>query len=137
MRASELPPRRHRSHTRAAEVRVSAAPVSHDLLRPLLELSGLLVEEVHSGSWLNAYLLAAGVNQVIEDYLHSDPLRLGELAAHLRRGGGPQHRAVAGTCSWLAQRAQAIVGRRRKRASLAPQETFSELVDALAGIVVA
>jgi hypothetical protein len=50
----------------------------HNLLNDLPGLGALLLREVRQGSWLNAYLLAAGMNQIVEDYLHPEPYFLGK-----------------------------------------------------------
>src|ERR1700690_1752029 len=44
-----------------------------NLLNDLATLGPLLLDEVRRASWFNAYLLAAGMNQIVEDYLHPDP----------------------------------------------------------------
>ena len=56
-----------------------------NLLNDLTGLGSLLVREVRQGAWLNAYLLAAGMNQIVEDYLHPDPYFLGKAADYLAR----------------------------------------------------
>ncbi len=59
--------------------------LTHNLLHNFLDLSQLLMEELTHNSWLNAYLLAAGMCQIVDDYLHPDPFRLGKVAKHLSR----------------------------------------------------
>src|SRR5438270_783476 len=44
----------------------------HDLLMDFDELKGLLGKELYRSGWLDAFLLAAGMNQILEDYLHRD-----------------------------------------------------------------
>jgi hydroxymethylpyrimidine pyrophosphatase-like HAD family hydrolase len=56
-----------------------------NLLNDLDTLVGLLVGEVARESWLNAFLLAAGVNQIVEDHLHGDGLSLRRVERHVRR----------------------------------------------------
>src|SRR5436853_7132695 len=56
-----------------------------NLLNDLETLCGLLVERVAIGDELNSYLLAAGAQQIVEDYLHRDPLSLSRGAARLER----------------------------------------------------
>src|SRR2546423_12247117 len=56
-----------------------------NLLSDLETLCGLLVERVAIGDVLNSYLLAAGAQQIVEDYLHRDPLSLSRGAATLER----------------------------------------------------
>jgi hydroxymethylpyrimidine pyrophosphatase-like HAD family hydrolase/hypoxanthine phosphoribosyltransferase len=60
-----------------------------NLLNSFDELCSLLTQEVRLGRWLNAYLLAAGVNQVIEDHLHPDPLHMGKIAKTVARTNLP------------------------------------------------
>lgn len=55
----------------------------YNLLNNFTELARLLLSELKRGSWLNAYLLAAGMNQIMEDYLHPDPYFLGKAAKYL------------------------------------------------------
>lgn len=56
-----------------------------NLLGDLDDLSDLLVAEVERQSWLNAFLLAAGMNQILEDHLHGHAILLARVARHLRR----------------------------------------------------
>ncbi len=60
------------------------------LLLDLL-LSGTAVRDhlrscVESGQWLDAYLLAAGLDQLVADALHPDPWSMRRAAAHLGQG---------------------------------------------------
>jgi HAD superfamily hydrolase (TIGR01484 family) len=55
----------------------------YNLLNDFAELAQLLLNELQHESWLNAYLLAAGMNQIMEDYLHPDPYFLGKAAKYL------------------------------------------------------
>jgi hydroxymethylpyrimidine pyrophosphatase-like HAD family hydrolase len=54
-----------------------------DLLSDFATLVELTPTEVSRGQWLDAYLLAAGANQVIEDFLHPDPLASNRLAGRV------------------------------------------------------
>ncbi len=49
-------------------------PKIYDLLHSFDEVAEMLQYEVERKSWLNAYLLAAGLNQIAEDYLHADTI---------------------------------------------------------------
>jgi hydroxymethylpyrimidine pyrophosphatase-like HAD family hydrolase len=60
-----------------------------NLLNSLVDLAALLPGEVERSAWLNAYLLAAGMNQIVEDELHPDPLLLGKAVKYLGRIQGP------------------------------------------------
>src|SRR5438477_2446455 len=70
---------------------VAAAAMPHaplalaNLLNDLETLVGLFANEVQRQSWLNAFLLAAGINQVIEDNLHEDGISLPRVQRHVRR----------------------------------------------------
>lgn len=57
----------------------------HNLLNSLADLASLLPRELEKGAWLNAYLLVAGMNQIVEDELHPDPLLLGKAAKYVSR----------------------------------------------------
>ena len=95
--------------TAAAPVRVDAlAPEvspaeSYDLVRSLDELGGLLLETLAGGFRLDAFLVAAGMHQIVADALHPDPFRLDEAASFL--GSTPVGRLVRLAGS-LAQRAR-------------------------------
>ena len=56
-----------------------------NLLNDLDALAPLLVERLAEGDLLNAFLVAAGMRQIGEDYLHRDPLFLGRMAGRMRR----------------------------------------------------
>ena len=43
-----------------------------DLLNDFEELTALFPFELRKQSWLNAYLLSAGMSQIVEDYLYAD-----------------------------------------------------------------
>ena len=66
-----------------------------NLLNDLDELVHLLHGVLAEGSALNAFLLAAGIGQVTEDYLYSDGTLLVKAAAHLRVAGNGGRAAAA------------------------------------------
>ena len=66
-----------------------------DLLNDLEELVELLRGELDNESWLNAYLLAAGISQVAEDYVESDRGLLLKAASHLGAIGSAVARAAS------------------------------------------
>jgi hydroxymethylpyrimidine pyrophosphatase-like HAD family hydrolase len=71
-----------------AEVDEAARPqASYNLLRSLDELATLFLETIGGAAWLDAFLLAAGLNQIIEDALHRDPFRLYDASRLLRSSG--------------------------------------------------
>ena len=77
------------------------API--DLLFSAAEIEEQLRLAIRERQWLDAYLLAAGLNQMVEDRLHPDPLQLRRAAGYLRgrgsraaRFGGRMSGAAAG-----------------------------------------
>ncbi len=78
------------------ELRSRAEPLLlRDLLNDLATLAPLLAQEVARGSWLDAYLLAAGMHQIVEDFLHRDPYGTDRIAKHVR-ALGPRWGVAAG-----------------------------------------
>jgi len=74
----------------AAALSAQAAPLRvHNLLNDLRALAPLLVDQLRQSAWLDAYLLAAGMNQIVEDYLHPDSFLLGRAAKYLTQLGAP------------------------------------------------
>jgi hydroxymethylpyrimidine pyrophosphatase-like HAD family hydrolase len=77
----------------AVEPVVAAAPpvlVVRDLLTDLVQITGWLAERLEAGDGLDAYLLAAGACQIVEDYQHRDVWSIRRIAAALaedRLGG--------------------------------------------------
>ena len=57
----------------------------HNLLNNAEEISSMLQKEVRLGAWLNAYLLASGLNQIVEDQIHRDPLSVGKISRNLSK----------------------------------------------------
>ena len=71
-----------------------------NLLNDVDALGPLLVERAAAGDHLNAFLLAAGMQQIAEDHVHRDPLFLHRAARRLRRHGpSPGMRGVAAATS--------------------------------------
>jgi hydroxymethylpyrimidine pyrophosphatase-like HAD family hydrolase len=103
----------------------------HNLLSDLPAMGSVFLTEVRRASWLNAYLLAAGMNQIIEDYLHPDPYFLNKVAGHVAHMRAPVGRLGAGTArsfaaalSFLRRRRGATpdVGRRQVELAALVQE---------------
>ena len=61
----------------------------HDLLLDFDELRGLLGKELYGRRWLDAFLLAAGMDQILEDHLHRDVAELERVSKTLASVGGP------------------------------------------------
>ena len=55
-----------------------------DLLSDASTLAGLLEQALGEEQWLDAFLLAAGLTQLVEDRLHGDPMQLSRTASYLR-----------------------------------------------------
>src|SRR5215471_15086109 len=72
-----------------------------DLLCGADELATQLRWALREGQWLDAYLLAAGLGQLVEDRLHADPLLLNRAASYLRSLPSRPAR-LAGTASAAA-----------------------------------
>ena len=66
-----------------------------NLHNTLPELAGLVVTALEGEDWLDAYLLAAGMGQLIDDYLEPDPLALRRISSFLAKDGGAAGRALA------------------------------------------
>lgn len=114
---------------------VAGQLVLADLLNDAATLARLMVAEAGRGSWLDAYLLAAGLNQVAEDWMHRDWLSM-RNAARVLSAAGTIGRIASGlvlllrTAGLLAR--QLDPGHRRTQRW---QAKLSELVDGLAGVV--
>lgn len=74
-----------------------------NLLNTFAELTSLVLGELRRDAPLNSYLLAAGINQIVEDYLHPDPFSLTRLPRHLTRLRRPVGPLAAITARWLAR----------------------------------
>lgn len=80
----------YRDDSRDATVAETMALVN--LLNDASELASLALRAVRRRSWLNAFLLAAGLDQIVEDALHRSPLGLAGIAdqlAPIRKPAGP------------------------------------------------
>jgi hydroxymethylpyrimidine pyrophosphatase-like HAD family hydrolase len=75
-----------------------------NLLNDIDLLAELLPGQTQVGAWLDAFLLSAGVVQVLEDALHPDPLALNRAGSRLRaRPDGIRHiGAAAGAVAAVA-----------------------------------
>lgn len=78
-----------------------------NLLNDFTQLVSLLDGELKQGSWLNAYLLAAGMNQIVDDFLHRDPYastKVAKILAPVRKPFGPLAATAARSIGALAWR---------------------------------
>src|SRR4030065_1044657 len=62
---------------------------THDLLHKFDALAKSFRFEIMHRSWVNAYLLAAGMDQIVEDYLHSHYLQLLKIVRSIEKIPGP------------------------------------------------
>ncbi|MGH2410858.1 MAG: hypothetical protein ACRDGS_10900, partial [Chloroflexota bacterium] len=107
-----------------------------NLLNDLTTLGPLLLSEVRQAAWLNAYLLAAGMNQIVEDYLHPDPYLLGKISGYL----APMHPPVGRSAAEIARGIAAAMSHHRSRRVTATrldgwQADAAALVQRLADLV--
>lgn len=107
-----------------------------DLLCDADTLTERLRDVLHDEQWLDAYLLAAGLGQLVEDRLHPDPFLLHRAASYLR--GLPSRSAclaaaVANGLGAVTGAGSGIANRRLARA----RQPLAELTLRLAGQVLA
>jgi len=77
-------------------IRASPSLRLHNLLNDIPTLAEHLIGRIEAGDSLDAFLLAAGIDQVLEDSLHPDPLALNVIADRLGgRGQGASSRVGA------------------------------------------
>jgi hypothetical protein len=118
---------------------VGASPESLAVLNlhsTLPELAGLVGVALERESWLDAFLLTAGMSQLVDDYLEGDPLSLGRISSFLANDGGGVGRVLAGAtrpgASALARAATirpAVAGVQRLGATLeSALEALAELI---------
>src|SRR5579859_5152673 len=91
----------------AKNLTISAPLPICNLLNNLEELKQLLLAAVQGESWLNAFLLAAGMNQIVEDYLHPDPLMVGKSKKYLSHLARP----IRLPAVWSAEVAEVVLPR--------------------------
>lgn len=109
-----------------------------NLLNDLDGLAALLRDELARGSSLNSFLLAAGMNQIVEDHLHENAISLGRVARHVRRIAPPPFGSMAAAgvraadvSIWAARNLASS-----ERHSVEWQRLAASLVDRLADAVV-
>jgi hydroxymethylpyrimidine pyrophosphatase-like HAD family hydrolase/adenine/guanine phosphoribosyltransferase-like PRPP-binding protein len=106
-----------------------------NLLNDLAALGPLLRKAAQAEIWLDAYLISAGMNQIIDDYLHNAPYPLDEAAGLLLKAESPAARLAGRTVAAGARATRQLLaaskGARRARRW---QRRVAELVDQLAEI---
>jgi hypothetical protein len=108
--------------------------VVSDLFLDGAQVVAYLRRSVTVGAWLDAYLFAAGLSQLVDDDLHPDPASLQRAAAYLRTRGGRTGAAAALVAGTAAGAVRPLTRTPRRRALLGLQATVRSLVDVLAGI---
>ncbi len=108
------------------------------LLNDLDELSQLLERAASARAWLDAFLIAAGLNQIAEDRLHDGPYPLDDTASVLCRSRAAPARlagrfAAAGSHAAVAAGAARRSTRDLRRWQLEAAHLCDELADAALG----
>jgi hypothetical protein len=116
-------------HQRPTERRNSAV----DLLADFSELAESLLHELKTGSDLDAFLLAAGMNQVLEDHLHRESIPLSRLEQRMGALPFPLAQVLPGAARGAAALSEsARVHSREQKRLLAVQPTLAGLTQHLA-----
>ena len=102
-----------------------------DLLSDAGTLTGLLEQALGERQWLDAFLLAAGLTQLIEDRLHGDPIQLIRTASYLRGQPGRLNRLAGGAAGMGAATLRRVTSPARRRMARA-LDALTPLTDALA-----
>jgi hydroxymethylpyrimidine pyrophosphatase-like HAD family hydrolase len=109
-----------------------------NLLGDLDALSDLLAREIRREAWLDSFLLAAGINQVAEDYLDANAISRRRVARYLHRvAPGPVGSVAAAAVRTFDAGAWGVRSvRPGERNAAAWQRRAGALVDSLADAVV-
>ena len=102
-----------------------------DLLSDASTLTGLLAQSLGGEQWLDAFLLAAGLTQLIEDRLHGDPMQLNRTASYLRGRPGRLTRLAGAAAGTGEATLRCMTGPARLRMARA-LDAMAPLTDALA-----
>jgi hydroxymethylpyrimidine pyrophosphatase-like HAD family hydrolase len=102
-----------------------------DLLSDASTLTGLLQQALGEEQWLDAFLLAAGLAQLIEDRLHGDPMLLSRAASYLRGRPGRLTRLAGIGAATGGATLRCVTGPARQRLARA-LTALTPLIDALA-----
>jgi hydroxymethylpyrimidine pyrophosphatase-like HAD family hydrolase len=110
--------------------------VVNNLLNDMATLAQLLLVEARRESWLDAYLLAAGMGQIVDDHLHPEIHPFDRAADYLSEQAAPSGR-IAGRAA--AASASAVRGAAARRPATVRtvrwQGGLAKLIDALADAV--
>ncbi|HEY6757867.1 MAG TPA: hypothetical protein VI318_00175 [Baekduia sp.] len=108
----------------------------NDLRDDLPALASRLAREVERGAWLDAYLLAAGLNQVVDDHLRPEIYPLDQAVEYLATRPRPSSRLIGQVLSALATAGRAVGPRRPSGARVTRwRQEVAAIVDALADAV--
>jgi len=108
-----------------------------NLLNELATLGTLLARAADDRWWLDAYLVAAGLNQIAEDHLHDAPYPLDDAASLLTRSDSQVGRLAGRAAGAGALAARRIAARRAGlKRTRDWQRDAAALVDDLADVVV-
>lgn len=108
-----------------------------DLICGAEALAERLRDALLDEQWLDAYLLAAGIGQLVDDRLHTDPLLFDRAASHLRgKPSGPARLAAAGasTLGTIARGGSSLANRRLARMRQPLTELISRLADQIMAV---
>jgi hydroxymethylpyrimidine pyrophosphatase-like HAD family hydrolase len=109
-----------------------------NLLNDLSALGALLEQAARAQCWLDAYLVAAGVNQIAADWLHDSPYRLDDARSLFARSGSRGGRLV-GEITGASGRVGRLLAARREgfKRTREWQRKVDVLVGDLADVVMA
>jgi hypothetical protein len=109
-----------------------------NLLNDADTLAELLSAQADAGEWLDAFLLAAGLDQIFEDALHRLPLSLDRISARLQReAGGWLGRGAGNAAGWARTGVWTLRAQQAPSSALAlAQEQAETLAAELAELVI-
>jgi hydroxymethylpyrimidine pyrophosphatase-like HAD family hydrolase len=100
-----------------------------NLLADFGQLAALLDDQLANGSYSDAFLFAAGMNQILEDHLHRETLPLSRLLPRLAALPSPLGRTLPGAAQGAGLIGSSVRSRSKK------QRDLSELQPVLGGLV--
>lgn len=124
------------THVRATSSQPAAPLLVRDLLTTADELAPALLQTLAASDWLDAFLLSAGLSQLVEDALHPDPLLLNRAASYLRgRRSTGVRLAAAATGAAAAALGSARTTTATQRQLVAARHGLADLTGRLATLV--
>ena len=109
-----------------------------NLLNDLTALGPLLLQAIAEGNWLDGFLIAAGINQIAEDYLHDSFYALDQATSLLGQSTSPTGRLAASVAARTALVARERKARRGPQTrAVVWQSHADDLVGRLADLVMA